>query len=409
MKDHVEKYNLEKAHALAKDYTNATGIECLIVDGETIYNPCPGAVHSVFCFQKDDKIAKYCLNTHGNGAAMAKNKGECVSYFCPMGLLHWSAPIIIDGKMEAAFIAGHVFMDNAKENITKQRQLSEIHEKVFRENPELRECMLSSVVIEEERLESLKHILDMMAAAVSQSKGPENQIEEIRQLLEKERHARRKKKLATEKWQDLSTAVENDDPMAIAQSLENITQVLLTGGDLETERQELMAFILILHNKAERKEIPNYLTERCVSALSEINLLESGEEMAAWIKKNLRSLLEASNYLPSIKNADMIYSALHYINANYDQRITLQQISDYVHFSPPYFSKIFKKELNTTFTQYLTKVRIEESKKLLADTSLALADIPGMVGFEEQSYFTKVFRAVTGISPGKYRDHLLTS
>lgn len=409
MKDHLEKYNLEKAQDLAKDYTNATGVECLLVDGETIYNPCPGAIHDIFCFQKDDKVAKFCLNTHSNGAAIAKNKGECVSYFCPMGLLHWSAPIVIDGKMEAAFIAGHVFLDQAKENITNQRQLSEVHEKIFRENPELRESMLSSVVIDEQRLESLKHILNMIAESISQNQGVDVEIEEIRRLLEKERHARRKRKLATEKWLDLAAAVEKDDPVDIAQSLENIIQVLNTGGDLEAERQELMAFILILHNKAEQKEIPNYLTERCVSALSEINLLDSGEDMAAWIKKNLRSLLEASNYLPSIKNADMIYSALHYINSNYNERITLQEISDYVHFSPPYFSKMFKKELNTTFTQYLTKVRIEESKKLLADTSLSLSDIPGMVGFEEQSYFTKVFRAVTGISPGKYRDHLLSS
>ncbi|MDO4542143.1 MAG: AraC family transcriptional regulator, partial [Bacillota bacterium] len=226
---------------------------------------------------------------------------------------------------------------------------------------------------------------------------------------EKERHARNKKKPETAKWQNLAAAVENNDPVLVSESLEKIVETIGKSNDLDTERQELLSFILFLYDKAEQKEVPNYLTDRCVSAISEINYLDDPDEMTAWIKKNFRSLLEASYYLPSIKNADMIYSALHYINANYKERITLQQISDYVHFSPPYFSKMFKKELNTTFTQYLTKVRIEASKKLLADSSLSLSDIPEMVGFEEQSYFTKVFRAVTGTSPGKYRDHFYSS
>ena len=57
-----------------------------------------------------------------------------------------------------------------------------------------------------------------------------------------------------------------------------------------------------------------------------------------------------------------------------------------------------------TFTKYITNVRIEKSKQLLKNTKYPLADIPAMVGFEEQSYFTRVFRTTTGISPGKYRE-----
>ncbi len=409
MGNEQEKYDFAKAENLARDYTNATGIECLIVKGDKIYDPCPGAVHKEFCFQKDHKLAKFCLNVHNHGAAVSKNKGECISYFCPLGLMHWSAPIIIDGKIEGAFVAGHVFFDSARENITRQKHLSSLHEKILRENPELRDSMLSSLVVDEERLESLKHILDMIAMSVSEGKIPSDQIEEIRLLLEKEKKSRRERKPETEKWQRLINAVEKDEPMVINEQLIAISESLKKEtADLEAERQEMFAFIITLYKKAENQEIPNYLTDRCVSALSEIGYLDNLKEASSWINKNLRSLLEASKYLPSIRNADLIYSALHYINSNYKERITLQQISDYVHFSPPYFSKIFKKELNVTFTQYLTKVRIEASKKLLADTSLALSDIPTMVGFEEQSYFTKVFRAVTGMSPGKYRDQLIS-
>ena len=59
--------------------------------------------------------------------------------------------------------------------------------------------------------------------------------------------------------------------------------------------------------------------------------------------------------------------------------------------------------MDITFTKYVTQYRIEKSKELLKDTRLPLSDIPGMVGFEEQSYFTRVFRSIVGLSPGKYR------
>ena len=100
----------------------------------------------------------------------------------------------------------------------------------------------------------------------------------------------------------------------------------------------------------------------------------------------------------------MIYSALQYIEDHYSEKFSLQDIADHVHFSAPYFSKVFKKEMDITFTKYLTNVRIEKSKKLLKNSRYALSDIPAMVGFEEQSYFTRVFRTVTGVSPGKYRE-----
>ena len=68
-----------------------------------------------------------------------------------------------------------------------------------------------------------------------------------------------------------------------------------------------------------------------------------------------------------------------------------------------YLSKIFKEEMDCTFTGYVSRVRIEKSRELLLDGSISIADIAVMVGFEDQSYFTKVFRRTVGVSPGEYR------
>ncbi|MDN5276704.1 MAG: two-component system, response regulator YesN [Clostridiales bacterium] len=77
-----------------------------------------------------------------------------------------------------------------------------------------------------------------------------------------------------------------------------------------------------------------------------------------------------------------------------------------MYISPYYLSHLFKEELNITFLEYLTMVRMEEAKKLLKDTSLSIVAIASQVGYEDASYFSKVFKKYVGISPAQYRKNL---
>ncbi len=60
--------------------------------------------------------------------------------------------------------------------------------------------------------------------------------------------------------------------------------------------------------------------------------------------------------------------------------------------------------MQTNFVTYVNSIRIEASKKLLLDSSIPLMEVSDRVGFDEQSYFTKVFKKMTGVTPGKYRE-----
>ena len=91
------------------------------------------------------------------------------------------------------------------------------------------------------------------------------------------------------------------------------------------------------------------------------------------------------------------------INANYMNKITLHSISENLHINSAYLSVLFKKEMGINFTDYLNSLRIKRSKELLVTTNLSLLDISLQTGFEEQSYFTKVFKKLVGCNPNKYR------
>lgn len=74
-----------------------------------------------------------------------------------------------------------------------------------------------------------------------------------------------------------------------------------------------------------------------------------------------------------------------------------------MHLHPSYFSTVFKNATGLSFKEYLNKVRIEESKILLQNTDFSIIDIAVAVGFEDQSYFSKVFKKYTGTTPKQFR------
>ena len=67
-----------------------------------------------------------------------------------------------------------------------------------------------------------------------------------------------------------------------------------------------------------------------------------------------------------------------------------------VYLSPAYLSRIFKQETGVTFNEYLNRVRVNKAKELLRRRELRMTDISLAVGYEDQSYFTKVFKRVAG-------------
>lgn len=103
------------------------------------------------------------------------------------------------------------------------------------------------------------------------------------------------------------------------------------------------------------------------------------------------------------KSNEVVKKAILYISKNFANPLTLETVAKEVHLNPAYFSTIFKQATGSSFKEYLNMVRIEESKRLLANTDYSLIDIAIATGFEDQSYFSKVFKKFTGLTPKQYR------
>ena len=93
---------------------------------------------------------------------------------------------------------------------------------------------------------------------------------------------------------------------------------------------------------------------------------------------------------------------IRYIHRHYADDLSLNTLAEVLHMTPGYVSRLFSRESGTTYRKYLTELRVEKAKELLATSGLSIAEVCDRVGFNDYFHFLKTFKRLTGTSPGKY-------
>ena len=107
--------------------------------------------------------------------------------------------------------------------------------------------------------------------------------------------------------------------------------------------------------------------------------------------------------LPNTQMGQLMAQVKKYLRENYMYELSLDSVGDILHISPAYLSTQFKKYLHVGFLDYLTEVRMQAACELLADPLRPTAEVAGMVGYEDASYFARAFKKKTGLTPTQYR------
>lgn len=99
--------------------------------------------------------------------------------------------------------------------------------------------------------------------------------------------------------------------------------------------------------------------------------------------------------------------AKQYIEKHFTKPLTLEEVALEVKLSPTYFSKIFKEYFRATFIEYVTKIRMEEARKLIQENEISLKEISFLIGYNDPNYFSRVFKKHYGDSPRQFQSHIL--
>ncbi|MGE5559206.1 MAG: PocR ligand-binding domain-containing protein [Bacillota bacterium] len=409
---------LEKAVKTIRAYADSTRVRAFLVDQKG-KNILPGGASDDSCpfcriIQEKFKKAEECCRAHLYGSYQAEYFGEAYIFFCPFGLVHWAAPVMAEHRMACALVAGPVLMTSPEDALITDIL---VKQGISADEIALLYHALNGIpILKPQTVNSMALILFAAASHLSKF-GAENILAVNSAFFEQQAsisqclHGMKNGIPAQiayplEKEKELAVKIRLGDKAGAKELLNEIlgTIFFAQGNSLETIRTRVTELVVTLSRAALEGGADNQNILNLNSRyLAELNNIYTLDEMAIWLSGVMARFTESVFNLSNVKNIDIIYKATTYLRENYMHEITLEKVAKVVALSPTYFSKLFKDEMKQSFVHYLNGLRIEKSKKFLLDDAIPLVHVAGLSGFQDQSYFTKVFKKMTGVSPGEFR------
>ncbi len=420
---------------LLDSYYKATGFKAIFVDkkGKIFLSTTSDGFFCNFCklIQSSSEGQKRCFKSFSNGMLKSAEYGFPYISRCHTGILEWSAPFLYEGELLGSFISGGVLMRKSDSSFLKE--IKKVDKTLGLEESQLEEILKRIKIVSEKKVKAAADILHIMANYLIKMKLTDTRLrqekyiqqarisEEIQRIKRKELELLEKEEknensfisvsslypLETER--ELLRRVRLGDKEGAKEVLNEILGKILfkNAGQTELIRARLLELAVVLSRAAvEGTADLEMILGLNFEYIQELGKIKSIEELCIWVVKVLDRFTESVYENRNIKNVDIIRKTREFIRTNYKKKIKLVDISKAVYLSPYYLSHIFKRETGITLMEYLAKVRIEEAKYLLENTPWNTTRISFEVGCTDQSYFSKVFKKIEGMSPSDYRKRM---
>jgi YesN/AraC family two-component response regulator len=406
---------MKEENELLSAYMQATGSNVQVFDCNS--HPCdPEGSFSV-----EQTICRYCTGffcdhnscreMHAARIREASRNGRSLVYQCDLGLMFWLSPIYDEGKFSGAlrgsgFLgpgAGVSFMDKYHKNETVSPE-------------EFERRILAFPSIDDEKITSLSEMLLLCAQAMSS--GSENYHEMLSLRYEQQTSLYALIEELKEKYPK-----DSGFPAYPLEKERQLVALLRKGNKQEAEKilNELLSVIVFCNQDHFRYiqlrtiELAVLLTRAAANSgastgmknkahyVRQIQDAKTVEELAAILHNMLEKIVVQIVLFQGIPHASAMRKAEAFIKENFTRKISLREVSKVAGLSAPYFSTIFKEEMGENLSKYINRQRVQKAGRMLLETNLSLSDISNACCFDDQSWFSKIFRSFTGISPSKYR------
>lgn len=422
---------LDRSHAAeqADLFTRVTGVPCVVLDrtGAVVY---PGA---------DDYPCRLCrtiggtASRHGRADPAADGMrhlkwveesmrfGGRSIFMCSNAFTHWTSPIVDGSRMVGALVAGPVLTIEEEgffENELLARfdgarspgvvgGLRQLYERVPRLEP-ARVTVLSQLLLQ------LALAMSSDADALRDSEDSLAQQSRINEYIQELKSSRSREgadpdmpSYPVEKENTLLDQIRAGDVPSAQKTLNELLGHVFfaTGPQLDQTKlraRELVVLLsrAVLTEGADPEEVFG-LNYRFVDA---IDHQDDTTGVAFWMARIVRRFADLILYLPHLTHARALRRALSHMRAHSHRQLRVAEVADIAGLSPSHFSRVFRAEMNETFVTYLNRIRCERASELLRTSTLPVQEIAHRCGFSDHSYFTKVFRSVTGAAPSAHRE-----
>ncbi len=124
--------------------------------------------------------------------------------------------------------------------------------------------------------------------------------------------------------------------------------------------------------------------------------------MESWAWRRFSNLLRTLKIEKVDRKTSIVNVAIGHINKHFTEEVTLNDIATYVNLSPQHFSKIFKEATGFGYVEWVNNLRITKARELINTTDKTIKEICFIVGYNDPNYFSRIFKKYVGISPTDY-------
>ena len=407
------KETVKSLEASVNAFSRITGVPVTYYDNSGAilkeYSPERKICGKFKIYSRSNSKCRSLLKFAGN---FSSGLGEPYIFFCRAGLSNMAFPLIENGSVEGYFIAGPFVMKKLKSSsISNFVQMNAINDD---ELTDIMDFAGTLPVFTIEEISSLSILFyNSVVSTMNSSADYQNAKKDFNDQITLGGMIRQSKKdrlssaFPAEMTDDLINAIIGGKTVQAEKISSRIFERLyvICLGDLD-EIKTMILWItatIIKNFSGEERFSFGEFAEMDMDIINKINEAATTDELSETFRgliKRISADLVSSVYPGA---SPLIARSLRYIKSNYTRKIKLTDISSELHVNPTYFSALFSQEMGRPFTDYILELRISKAKDLLRNTNMDILDISGSAGFENQSYFTKIFRKRTGMTPRKYR------
>lgn len=427
--DLKEIIDLKELKRILNSFVLATGLGAIFVNaqGETVVVPEAYEGHCPFCriVRRDPEGVRRCTESMNKAGKLAAQLGEPYITRCHAGLIEFAAPVMFKDIYLGSISCGPVLMWEWDEvalqefmNLTQDLDIN--REAMLVSSRKIKVLTGRDVQAAADLLYIVaNHIAKTGMITLQQRRELSKQQAKLAEMIFEQKRAEEKIRLLESRVQasgypmdkenELLSRVRMGDRPGAKEMLNHILSsiFLRSNGDIELIKARVLELVIVVSRAAvEGGASLDKLLGLNYGFISELAVKKDFDDICLWIVKVLDTFMDTVYESRNIKNSKLLSDAMNYIRANYRENLSLENVAQQVFISPFYLSHLFKEELGITFVEYLTRIRMEEAKRLLKEPRLSIVAIASEVGYEDASYFSKVFKKNLSISPNQYRKNV---
>ena len=390
------------------------GLETTNISGMEIKGRCSSDCHPEFCLivRNSATGSRRCRKERRRSLDIAIETGQSYICLCHAGIVLICIPVMDKDNALGGMFFGKCLWEPATEILVEdiRKRLKDVR---F-DGKKLVAAIGRLPVIQGRKIhKAAEFLFDLLyevggfdPRVVRWRKERSEQQSQIGEFIQERKKVGTEWRYPLESERELIGKVKIGDRTGAKEILNSILGTILfhNPGDLGVLKARLLELLSILSRSAVEGGVDiDVMLEKNLTFVNKVMHIDNQQDLCAWISTALNEFVELVYSSQDARKVTQIRPAINYIDANYDKPISLADIARISHLSVSRLAHIFKEQMGITIIDYLTSVRIERAKQLLLATGQSCTEICFQVGYNNQSYFSRTFKELVGMTPRQFR------